>query len=132
MIIKLSTHYSTSYEVNHFNDFDISSFKRIYFVSPKNCKQIIGWNIHKIESKLFNCIEGEFEVRVVDLKTNEMHIFNISSKKGEMILIPSNHANAFKALSNNSKIQILSDKSLSESNNDGKIVPIGYFGDKWE
>ena len=51
-----------------FNNFDMSLVKRIYFIKHFNVNVIRAWQGHKIESRWFKCIKGEFKIKLVKNK----------------------------------------------------------------
>jgi len=107
------------------NDFDMKEVKRFYAIEHPNTKIVRAWQGHKIEKKWFYCIKGSFEVALIkiddwsdpstDLKCEE---FVLKGAESEVLFIPGGYVNGFRALNNNSKMIIFSDKSIGDSEAD--------------
>src|SRR6056297_2729569 len=105
-------------QLEFFNQFDMSSVKRIYFTTHFNTDVIRAWQGHSIESRWFLCVKGSFLIKLVaiddwenpsnDLKVQE---YKLSEYNQEVLYVPSGFANGFKALDEHSKLMVLSDYS---------------------
>lgn len=108
-----------------FNDFNLNEVKRMYQIENKDTSIIRAWQAHKIDRKWFYVLEGAFELVLVKLddfenpsKNLNVEKFIISSDEKKIIEVPGGFANGFRALQENSKILVFSDKTLEESKND--------------
>jgi len=129
--IKGATHIDSRGKLDYINDLDLSEVKRFYKITPVNTEIIRAWQVHKIESKWFHCVKGSFEVKIVNLETNELSTFVLNSSEMEVLYIPKNYANGFRALEANSTLQVFSDKTLEDSLLDGGTEEIGFFNEVW-
>lgn len=130
-LIHGATHTDQRGKLQYINELDLSKVKRFYKISPANTEIIRAWQVHRIESKWFHCVKGSFEIRIVNLSSEKMKTFILNSNEMEVLYIPKNHANGFKALKDGSCLQIFSDMTLEESSGDGKTIDIGSFGEVW-
>ena len=121
-------------ELKFYNDFDMSSIKRMYFTTILNTKLIRAWQGHTIQSRWFCCIKGSFLVKLIKIDnwkspSEELPVlkYKLSSKKKEILFIPSGYVNGFKALQSDSKLMIMSNYGFSEAEND----EFRYDKNKW-
>ena len=131
MLIKGGTHTDKRGKLEFINDFDLSQVKRFYKTTHFDIETIRAWQVHRIETKWFHCIKGSFEVKVADLRTNEVKTFTLTDNKSEVLHIPKGNANGFRALDENSILMIFSDLSLEEAKKDNKRLEIGDFNEQW-
>ncbi|AXT18579.1 hypothetical protein D7030_06955 [Flavobacteriaceae bacterium AU392] len=116
------------------NDLDMSLIKRVYFTTHFDTNVVRAWQGHKIESRWFICVKGNFTVKLIaiddwenpskDLKTSN---YILSANKPAVLYIPSGYVNGFKALEQNSKLMIMSDYGLNEIEND----QVRFDQNKW-
>jgi len=125
-------HIDSRGKLEYINDMNFSKVKRFYKITPASTNIIRAWQVHKVESKWFHCIKGRFEVKIVNLKTNEIKTYILKDYEMKILFIPKNHANGFKALEKDSCLQIFSDKNLGESIMDGEMLGIGSFDESWK
>jgi dTDP-4-dehydrorhamnose 3,5-epimerase-like enzyme len=107
------------------NDFDLSQVKRYYIIEHNDVAIIRAWQGHKKEQKWFQVISGSFKVALVqpdnwenpseDLKVKE---FILDADDNQVLHIPGNFANGFKALEENSRMIVFSDFTMAESSDD--------------
>jgi len=129
--IKGATHIDVRGKLEHINELDLSRVKRFYKITPANTSIIRAWQVHKLEAKWFHCVKGSFEVRIVNLETKEITSYTLSEKEMTVLYIPKGYANGFRALEEESTLQVFSDKTLEDSLKDGEKLEIGYFGESW-
>ncbi len=109
------------------NDFDFKNVKRFYQVENHRQGYIRAWHGHKKENKYMYVVSGSAFVGVVDLETEEIQKFILSSSKPRILWIPANTANGFMNLEENTKIIFFSSSTLEESKKDDLRFP----HDKW-
>ena len=121
-------------ELKFYNDFDMSSIRRMYFTTILNTKVIRAWQGHTIQSRWFCCIKGSFLVKLIKIDnwknpSEKLPVlkYKLSSKKKEILFIPSGYVNGFKALQSDSKLMIMSNYGFSETEND----EFRYDKNKW-
>ncbi|WP_046755340.1 dTDP-4-dehydrorhamnose 3,5-epimerase family protein [Kordia jejudonensis] len=121
-------------QLEFFNEFDMSSIKRVYFTTHFDTEVIRAWQGHIIESRWFRCVQGSFSVKLVaidnwenpsdDLKVYE---YELTAEKQEILYIPNGFANGFKALEANAKLMIMSNYGFNEIEND----QVRFDQNKW-
>jgi dTDP-4-dehydrorhamnose 3,5-epimerase len=109
----------------YFNDFDMKDVKRFYVIEQPDTSIVRAWQGHRFEQKWFYIIQGSFKVVLVqpddwenpsdELAAEE---FDLKSVDPQVLHIPGNYANGFKALQTNSKIIVFSSCTVEESSND--------------
>lgn len=113
--------------VRFVNDFDFKNVKRFYQVENHKRGFIRAWHGHKIEEKYVYVVRGSALVGVVNLDTEEMQGFVLSSENPRILWIPKNHANGFMTLEEDTILIFFSSLSIEESKQDD----IRYPYDKW-
>ncbi len=113
--------------VRFVNDFDFKNVKRFYQVENHRCGFIRAWHGHKIEEKYIYVVRGSALVGAVNLDTEEIQSFILSSKNPRILWIPKNHANGFMTLEEDTILIFFSSLSIEESKQDD----IRYPYDKW-
>lgn len=109
------------------NEFNFSGVKRFYQVENHNINFIRAWHGHKKEGKYVYVTSGTALVGAVNLETEELSKFVLSSKSPSILWIPPGYANGFKNLENNTVILFFSTSSLEESHGDD----IRFDYNKW-
>jgi dTDP-4-dehydrorhamnose 3,5-epimerase len=113
--------------VSFVNEFDFDGVKRFYQVENHRRDFIRAWHGHKYEGKYVYVSQGSALVGVVNLETQKIEKFVLSSKTPKVLWIPPGHANGFKNLEENTKIIFYSTSTLEESMDDD----IRFEYDKW-
>lgn len=113
--------------VRFINDFDFKKVKRFYHVENYKAGIIRAWHGHKTEDKYVYVVDGTALVGVVNLETEEVEKYVLSSKKPRVLWIPPNHANGFMSLEDNTKVIFFSSLTVEESEKDDIRFPY----DKW-
>ena len=113
--------------VSFVNEFDFDGVKRFYQVENHRRDFIRAWHGHKHEGKYVYVSQGSALVGVVNLDTEKIEKFVLSSKTPKVLWIPPGHANGFKNLEENTKIIFYSTSTLEESMDDD----IRFEYDKW-
>ncbi len=113
--------------VTFVNDFDFAGVKRFYQVENHALNFVRAWHAHKHEGKYIYVAKGTALVGAVNLGTEEVSKFVISSKAPKVLWVPPNYANGFMNLEEDTVVQYFSTSTLAESQNDD----IRFPWDKW-
>ena len=100
------------------NDFDFSNVKRFYQVENHSKGFIRAWHGHKKEGKYVYVAKGTAVIGAVDLETEEVSKFALSSQNPAILYIPPGYANGFKTLEEDTIIMFFSTSTLQESHGD--------------
>ena len=121
-------------ELEFFNEFDMSPIKRVYFTTHCDIEVVRAWQGHTIESRWFCCVNGSFNVKLVEIDNWEnpsdylkVFEYELTSEKQEILYIPNGFVNGFKALKADSKLMIMSNYGFNEIEND----QIRFNQNKW-
>ena len=124
-IISGGNHTDERGKIDFINDLDMSAIKRVYFTTHFKTDVVRAWQGHKIESRWFICVKGSFKVKLVaiddwespseNLKTLN---YTLSESEPAALYIPNGYVNGFKALEENSKLMVMSNFRLNETEND--------------
>lgn len=114
--------------VRFVNDFDFSDVKRFYQVENHRQGFIRAWHGHKKEGKYVYVPCGSALIGIVNMETEKIQKFVLSSKSPKVLFIPPNHYNGFKNLEDNTSVQFFSTTTLEESLGDDIRMP----HDKWD
>lgn len=125
-------------KLNFFNDFDMIPIVRFYEIEQDNIAIIRAWQAHKKEMKWFYCHKGAFVVHLIRVDDFENPSPILKPKRiilkaiDPMILeISGGFATGFKAIEENSSIQVFSNFKLEDSKNDDFRYPIEKWDAKW-
>jgi dTDP-4-dehydrorhamnose 3,5-epimerase len=113
--------------VRFVNDFNFEGVKRFYQVENHSRGFIRAWHGHKKEGKYVYVTNGSALVGVVNMETEEISKFVLSSQTPKVLWIPPGNFNGFKSLEENTKIIFFSTSTLEESLGDD----IREDHDKW-
>ena len=119
------------------NDYDFEGIKRFYMIQNHQQGFVRAWHGHKIESKVFYCVEGTFRIGLVPLPADdeknthlvEPQYFFLDSRKPQILIVPPGYANGTQNLSQSGTLMVFSNKSLSESKSDDYRFSHDYWGD---
>jgi len=119
------------------NSLDLAAVKRFYLIENHESRFIRAWHGHKFETKVLYCVSGSFFVGVVKIddfdKPNPLarvETFTLSISKPQVLVIPGGFANGLMNLNLNSKLIVMSDKTLAESAGDDFRFGYDYW-DVW-
>jgi len=101
--------------VSFVNNFNFDGVKRFYQVENHKRGFIRAWHGHVKEGKYVYVCQGSALIGAVNLETEEIEKFVLSSKSPKILWIPPNYANGFKSLEENTKIIFFSTSSLEDS-----------------
>jgi dTDP-4-dehydrorhamnose 3,5-epimerase len=113
--------------VRFVNDFNFGDVKRFYQVENHSKGFIRAWHGHKKEGKYVYVSSGSALIGVVNMDTEKVEKFVLSSKTPRVLYIPPNNFNGFKSLEENTIILFFSTSTLEESLGDD----IRESHDKW-
>ena len=114
-------------QLSFVNDFDFTDVKRFYMVENHEQGFIRAWHGHKKEGKYVYVPSGAILIGTVNLETEEVERFVLSSSKPQVLYIPPGYANGFMNLQDNTKVIFFSTSTLKESMGDD----IRFEYDKW-
>ena len=114
--------------LNFVNEFNFRGIKRFYQVINHKNNYIRAWHGHKYETKYFYVSQGSILLGMVNLESEKISKYIISSAKPKIIKVPINHANGFMNLTENTSTIIFSDRTLDESKDDD----IRFHYKKWD
>ncbi len=109
------------------NDFDFKGVKRFYQAENHRQRFIRAWHGHKVEGKYVYVTSGSALIGVVNMDTNEVTKYILSTKQPKVLYIPPNHYNGFKNLEENTSVIFFSTTTLEESKGDDIRKPY----DEW-
>ena len=113
--------------VRFVNEFNFTNVKRFYQIENHRSGFIRAWHGHKKEGKYVYVSSGTALIGVVDMETEEISKYILSSKQPKVLFIPPNYYNGFKNLEENTSIIFFSTSTLDESLGDDIRMP----HDKW-
>jgi len=109
------------------NDFDFKEVKRFYQVENHAPGFIRAWHGHKKEGKYIYVANGSALIGAVNMDTDEITKFTLTSQSPTVVYIPPGFANGFKTLEENTIIMFFSTSTLQESQGDD----YRFAYDKW-
>lgn len=110
------------------NDFDFTGVKRFYQVENHRKGFIRAWHGHMKEGKYVYVAKGTILLGAVDMETEEISKFSLSSQNPSVLYIPPGYANGFKNLEEDTIIMFFSTSTIEESRNDDRR----FKWDKWD
>ncbi len=132
-IIEGKVHSDSRGNLSYNNSFDLSDIKRMYFIENIDIDLIRGWTGHRIEQRWFVAVSGSFKIRLIqvgqwnnparDLNITEYYLTN---EKLMVLYVPPGYASAIQALEKGSKLMIMADYSIGETNDEYRFS-IDYF-----
>ncbi len=117
-------------QLSFVNDFDFSDVKRFYMVENHEKGFIRAWHGHKKEGKYVFVPSGAILIGAVNLETEEIDRFVLSSSKPQVLYIPPGYANGAINLVADSKVIYFSSLNLEDSANDDYRFD-SKFWDPW-
>ena len=133
-IIKGGSYTNERGQLEFFNEFDMSPIKRVYFTTHSDIEVVRAWQGHTIESRWFHCVNGSFNVKLVEIDnwenpSDDLNVFEyeLTTEKQEILYIPNGYVNGFKGLKADSKLMIMSNYGFNEIEND----QIQFDQNKW-
>lgn len=126
--------------VSFVNDFNFKDVKRFYQIENSGIDLVRAFHGHMKEEKYVYVAFGSILLCIVPLtsiknpsKNAKVERFILSAEKPQIIYIPFQYANGFKALESNTKVVFFSTVTLEESLKDDYRFPYDYWGaDVWK
>lgn len=119
--------------ITYNNDFDASIIKRIYTIENSSIDFIRGWQGHQTEQRWFACINGSFEISVVQIddfdnpsKNLIIKKYLLNDEKLTYLHIPSGCITAIQSKREDSKLLVLADYGLGEISDEFRYS-LDYF-----
>jgi len=116
------------------NDFRFENIKRFYFIEHPDTCVIRAWQGHKIEIKCFFVVNGSFVIKVIKPDNWENpsknlipETFILNESESNILILPANYINGFKALTPSSKLMVMSNLENEESGEDLIRFPSDYW-----
>lgn len=120
-IIKGKNHNDQRGELKYNNTFDANLIKRIYTISNTKANPIRGWQGHKLESRWFSCIKGNFKISLMaiddwdkPIKNSLKQEFYITDETLDILYTPPGYVSCLEMLEEDSVLLIMSDYGLGE------------------
>lgn len=110
------------------NDFSFENVKRFYQVENHEAGFIRAWHGHHNEGKYVYVSKGTALVGAVNLKTEEISKFTLTSQKPTILCIPPGFANGFMTLEKDTLVIFFSTSTLEQSHGDD----VRFKHDKWD
>ncbi|SMC82394.1 WxcM-like domain-containing protein [Moheibacter sediminis] len=136
MLLKGKIHSDERGTITFNNDFDASQVKRIYTIENNSVEFIRGWQGHKVEQRWFACINGKFEIQVIEIDDFQNPSKDLTIDKYELttdalnfLHVPAGFVTAIQAIEGNSKLLVLSDYLLGEIQDEYRFR-LDYFHQK--
>ena len=124
-IIDSGQHVDERGKLIFFNELSLQGVKRLYIIEHPDVAIVRAWQAHKKEQKWFFVLEGCFKIVIIqpdnwDKPSEYLPVqeFRLEAKSNQVLHIPGNYANGFKALIPGSKMMVFSDFTMEESAND--------------
>lgn len=112
-------------QISSLNEFYFEGIRRCYFIHHPDASIVRGWHGHRYERKWFYCIKGDFKLACVKIDKWEdpsrnlsAEIFFLSETDSRLVCVPAGYANCLKTDTPGSVMMVLSDKKLSEAQED--------------
>lgn len=121
MFLKGNRHEDQRGIITFNNEFDVSAVKRIYTIENVSLDFIRGWQGHKIEQRWFACMNGAFEIKMIEIdnfqqpsRELQAKTYNLNTSGLDFLHIPAGHITAIRALDKASKLLVLADYKMNE------------------
>lgn len=135
-VIKGGFHQDDRGKLQFNNNFNAIEIKRVYFIQNRDTTFERGWQGHKIEQRWFTAVSGKFLINVIAIENCEepndnfdIVSFEISAESFDVLHIPSGYITCIRALENDSKLLVMSDYLLGETNDEVRF-PLERFARK--
>ena len=115
------------------NDFDASNVKRIYIIENESINFERGWQGHSIEQRWFIATQGAFKIKLIEIdnwenpsKNLPRLLYFLESSSLDILHIPAGYVICIQALEEKSKLLVMANYQLGETNDEYKY-PSDYF-----
>ena len=120
--------------LNYNNSFDTSLIKRIYVIE-NNLNFNRRWQGHKVEQRWFSAIKGKFIIKLIEIdnwkrpsKNLDKISFILKDENLDVLHIPAGYITSITALIEGSKLLVMSNYSLGDTNDNYKYAT-DYFAE---
>lgn len=103
------------------NTLDLSEVKRMYIIENSNIDIVRAWQAHKIEKRWFVAVEGEFEIKLVQVDNFEdpsddlqIQSYQLNANFMDCLCVEPGFATSIRAKTSNAKLAVFSDYLLGE------------------
>lgn len=110
------------------NDLDLSEVKRMYIIENSSIDIIRAWQAHKIEKRWFVAVEGEFEIKLVQVDDFEntsddlqIQSYQLNANLMDCLYVEPGFATSIQSKTSNAKLAVFSDYLLGEVVDDYKF-----------
>lgn len=132
-LISGSCHQDERGQLFYNNDFDTTCIKRMYVIENHSVDFVRAWQGHKIEQRWFSAIQGSFKIQLIAIDNWEKPSetltrlnYILDSATLDVLHIPAGYVSSIQALEEKSKLMVMSDHHLGESNDEFRY-PTNYF-----
>lgn len=133
LLIKGGSHLDHRGELKYNNTFDASRIKRLYTISNTQVNPGRGWQGHKIESRWFSCVKGNFKISLIAIdnwstpsKNLYKNRFQISNDTLDVLYAPPGYISFLEMLEPDSILLVMSDYELGEEDDEYRY-DLEYF-----
>lgn len=119
---------------NSVKDLTGRELKRTYVVGNYGKGVVRGFHFHKQEIKIFTIVKGAAKFVAINPENpeNDRHIFTISDRCPQLIVIPPGYANGWVSLEDGTLLVALSTSTFEESVKDDMRYDPYKWGDLWK
>jgi len=110
------------------NDLNLSEVKRMYIIENSNTSIIRAWQAHRIEKRWFVAVDGDFEIKVVEVDdfinpSDKLIVkkYILKAETMDCLIVKPGFATSIQSISNKSKLLVFSDYLLGEVNDEYKF-----------
>ncbi|WP_300672944.1 WxcM-like domain-containing protein [Soonwooa sp.] len=110
------------------NDLDLSEVKRMYVIENQDTNVVRAWQAHKIEKRWFVAVEGQFEIKLIELDdfnspsdNLEVVKFTLKAETMDCLCIQPGYATSIHALCDNAKLVVFANYRLGEIDDNYKF-----------
>lgn len=119
--------------ITYNNDFNASEIKRIYTIENHSTDFVRGWQGHKIERRWFACMQGSFDISVIEVddfarpsKDLKIKKYTLTDEILTYLHVPAGCITAIQSRFAGSKLLVLADYMLGEIADEYRYPP-DYF-----
>ena len=107
------------------NSFDTSEIKRMYIIQNRSVNINRGWQGHKVESRWFSALQGEFEIHLIEVdnwetpsKDLQSIKYNLKSDKMNVLHVPPGFVSSIRSKEPAYKLLAMSNYGIEEINDE--------------
>lgn len=110
--------------ISFVNGFDFPQVKRFYIIENADSSLFRAWQGHKVEYKYFFPLEGNFMIYLIKVdnwdnpnKKLIPDVYQVSSRKPVVLVVPPGYANGIKSLDDNAKLMVFATSTIEDAEN---------------